>query len=194
MTFQPTPEALEDEVLVEKIVKANDTHLFGLLYDRYASVVYNKCLSFVTSKEEAQDLAHDIFVKLFVKLNTFKGESKFSTWLYAFTYNFCVNYIQRDLKEQKKTKSLDENIEGDVTEEIPDEQIHVLKAEKLSKALQKISPEDKAMLLMKYQDDFSIKDIADVYNLGESAVKMRLSRAKMNLIKIYNTFDHGESI
>lgn len=194
MTFQPTSETLEDEVLVEKIVKANDTHLFGLLYDRYASAVFNKCLSFVSSKEEAQDLAHDIFVKLFVKLNTFKGESKFSTWLYAFTYNFCVNYTQRDLKSQKKTKSLDENTESEAIEDISDEQIHVLKAEKLSKALMQISPEDKAMLLMKYQDDFSIKDIAEAYDLGESAVKMRLSRAKMNLIKIYNTFEYGESV
>jgi len=157
-------------------------------------VVFNKCLSFVSSKEEAQDLAHDIFVKLFVKLNTFKGDSKFSTWLYAFTYNFCVNYTQRTLKNHKKTKSLDENTEGEVIEEISDEQINILKAEKLAKSLQKISPEDKAMLLMKYQDDFSIKDIADAYDLGESAVKMRLSRAKMNLIKIYNTFDYGESI
>lgn len=194
MTFQPVSEAIEDEILVERIVKANDTHLFGLLYDRYASVVYSKCLSFVSSKEEAQDLAHDIFVKLFVKLKTFKGDSKFSTWLYAFTYNFCVNYTQRNLKDNKKTRSLDENTESEVIEEVSDEQIHILKAEKLSKALQEISPEDKAMLLMKYQDDFSIKDIANAYDMGESAVKMRLSRAKINLIKIYNTFDYGESI
>lgn len=187
MTFHPTSEKLEDEILVEKIVKANDAHLFGLLYDRYVSAVYNKCLSFVSSKEEAQDLTHDIFVKLFVKLNTFKGESKFSTWIYAFTYNHCANYIQRNQKAQKKTKSIDEDLEDEFLDEVSDEQIHEMKAEKLATALQKIDPEEKAILLMKYQDDFSIKEIASTYELGESAAKMRLSRAKSNLINIYKT-------
>lgn len=187
MTFQHTTEIIEDEILVEKIVKANDAHLFGLLYDRYVSVVYNKCLSFVSSKEEAQDLTHDIFVKLFVKLNTFKGESKFSTWIYAFTYNHCVNYIQRNQKAQKNTKSINEEIEDEFLDEISDEQIHEMKAEKLTTALQKIDMGEKALLLMKYQDDFSIKEIANTYEIGESAAKMRLSRAKSNLINIYKT-------
>lgn len=137
MTFQRTSESLEDEMLIERIVKSNDAHLFGLLYDRYVSVVYNKCLSFVASKEEAQDLTHDIFVKLFVKLKTFKGESKFSTWIYAFTYNHCVNYLKRDMKTQKQTESLNQEVEDEILdEELSDQQIHEMKAEKLTHALQ----------------------------------------------------------
>lgn len=194
MTFQQTSEKLTDEDLVEKIAETNDPFLFGILYDRYAAVVYNKCLSFVNSKEEAQDITHDIFVKFFVKLGTYKGDSKFSTWLYAFTYNFCVNFIQRDLKEKKKTKSLDEEVEDEWIDEISDEEIHQLKAEKLSMALQQLAPDDKAMLLMKYQDGMSIRDISNAFELGESAVKMRLSRAKLNLITIYKTLGYGESV
>ena len=86
---------LDDSELISKIIAKNDTHLFAILYDRYAEKVYGKCLSFSKSAEEAQDLTHDIFIKLFLKLRTFKGESKFSTWLYSFTYNFCLNYIQK---------------------------------------------------------------------------------------------------
>ncbi|WP_435264158.1 RNA polymerase sigma factor [Tenacibaculum sp. nBUS_03] len=93
---------LSDEDLVKKIVEKNDTHLFAILYDRYAGVVYNKCYGFSKSKEEAQDLTHDLFIRLFVKLRTFKGKSKFSTWLYSFTYNFCVNYVQRNSAKKKK--------------------------------------------------------------------------------------------
>ena len=59
---------LTDEELVAKIVQSNDTHLFAVLYDRYASLVYNKCYGFANSKEEAQDLTHDVFIRLFVKL------------------------------------------------------------------------------------------------------------------------------
>src|SRR5690606_9571887 len=72
------------------------TELFGVLYDRHAPKVYNKCLGILKDPVEAQDLTHDIFVHLFVKLRTFTGNSKFTTWLYSLTYNFCINYIQRD--------------------------------------------------------------------------------------------------
>lgn len=187
MAFQDKTDLLSDEELIQKIVQTNDTHLFGLLYDRYSGIVYNKCLGFINSKEEAQDLTHDLFVKLFVKLKSFKGESKFSTWLYSFTYNHCINYIQREIKGKKNTYSLNDETEDENIEDIDDYQIFELKAENLNKALRLITPEERAIILMKYQDDLTIKEIAELNELGESAVKMRLSRAKANLIKQYNT-------
>ena len=60
-------QLLDDNELIEKIVKSNDTHLFAVLYDKHVSMVYNKYYGFSSSKEEAQDLTHDIFIKLFVK-------------------------------------------------------------------------------------------------------------------------------
>lgn len=179
---------LSDEELVSKIVEKNDTHLFAILYDRYAAVVYNKCYGFSKSKEEAQDLTHDVFIRLFVKLRTFKGRSKFSTWLYSFTYNFCVNYVQRN-KEKKKEKVtiITDNIKEDSNEdEIEDAALFELKADKLAKALEKIAVSEKTILLMKYQDDMSIKEISEALELGGSAVKMRLKRAKEKVVKAYN--------
>ncbi len=180
---------LSDEELVRKIVEKNDTHLFAVLYDRYAGVVYNKCYGFAKSKEEAQDLTHDVFVRLFVKLRMFKGKSKFSTWLYSFTYNFCVNYVQRNSakKNEKVTVVTDVIKDEDVeTDEIDDASLFELKSDKLAKALERIDPADKMILLMKYQDDMSIKEIKAILELGDSAVKMRLKRAKEKVIKAYN--------
>lgn len=179
---------ISDEDLVRKIVEKNDTHLFAVLYDRYAGVVYNKCYGFSKSKEEAQDLTHDVFIRLFVKLRTFKGKSKFSTWLYSFTYNFCVNYVQRN-KEKKKervTVVTDEIREESNIDDIDDATLFELKSDKLAKALEMISPLEKMILLMKYQDEMSIKDISIGLDLGESAVKMRLKRAKEKVVKAYN--------
>lgn len=185
MAIQKSFDTISDEELIQEITQSNDTHLFGILYDRYASVVYNKCLGFIGSKEEAQDLTHDIFVKLFVKLKTFKGDAKFSTWMFAFTYNHCVNYLQREIKGKKNTFSVDDDY-GEVKEdEVSDALIFEMKAEKLNRSLQLISPPERAILLLKYQDDLSIKDIATLYSIGESAVKMRLNRAKSNLIEQY---------
>lgn len=179
---------LTDEELVQKVVANNNTLFFGVLYDRYSKMVYNKCYGFARSKDEAEDLTQDVFLMLFVKLASFKGKSKFSTWLYSFTYNFCVNYVNRNKQRKMSDNSISmEKAEYNLTEDIPDDSIYELKANKLSKAMELISVEDKSILLLKYQDSSSIKELSEVLEIGESAVKMRLKRAKTKLLEIYNT-------
>lgn len=179
---------ITDEDLVFEIVRTNNTELFATLYDRFSSVVYSKCYSFSKNKEEAEDLMHDVFVRLFVKLRTFKGNSKFSTWLYSFTYNFCVNYVQRNhhKKKEKVTVVTDQIKDNDsFYDGVEDSYLLELKSVKLIKVLDVIDPSDKMILLMKYQDEMSIKEITEVLGLGESAVKMRLKRAKIKAVKLY---------
>ncbi len=175
---------LSDNELVQKIVATNDTHLFAVLYDRHVSMVYNKCLGFAASKEEAQDLTHDIFIKLFIKLRTFKGTAMFSTWLYSFTNNFCINFITRN--NYKKTER---NVENEIYRskeiETSENTLFEMKTDKLKKALNLIDPNDKMILLLKYQDDFSINEIEDLLKINSSAVKMRLKRAKEKVISMY---------
>ncbi len=177
-------DLLSDEELVKEIVKTKESILFAELYDRYARIVYNKCLGFANSKVEAEDLTHDIFIKLYMKLYTFKGTSKFSTWIYSFTYNFCVNYIQRNsYKTREKVQEIE--IKEDSLDDIDDYNFFQLKAEKLKKVLSIIDPKDKMILLLKYQDDISIKELQTILEISESAVKMRLKRAKGRVMKIY---------
>jgi len=186
---------LSDEDLVKAIVLKNDTLLFEILYDRYDKLVYNKCRGFSRHDDEAEDLTQDIFLKLFVKLKTFKGKSKFSTWLYSFTYNHCVNYVNRSTAKKIEKQSVDtDNLKDEHygSQEQDDADIQNLKVEKLKEALEKISPEEKMILLLKYQDSLSIKDLCGVLDIGESAVKMRLKRAKEKLVNVYNEECHGE--
>ncbi len=181
------PTTYTDEELIKKIVENNDSHLFAVLYDRYAGLVYNKCYGFANSKEEAQDLTHDVFVRLFIKLRMFKGKSKFTTWLYSFTYNFCVNYVQRDkTKKYENVTVVTDEIKDNEFDEIEDSSLFTLKSEKLAKALEMIDPSDKMILLMKYQDEMTIKDIQEILEIGESATKMRLRRAKEKVVKAYD--------
>ncbi|TYA78434.1 RNA polymerase sigma factor [Seonamhaeicola marinus] len=177
-----------DEDLVKAIVKNNDTLLFEILYDRYSMLVYNKCLGFAKDDDEAKDLAQDIFLKLFVKLASFKGNSKFSTWLYAFTYNHCVNYVTRNTAKKFEKKAVDykdiENLSEDGYED--ENSFLSMKVDKLKVAIEQISPDEKMILLLKYQDSLSIKEIVTALGIGESAVKMRIKRAKDKLITVYN--------
>jgi RNA polymerase sigma-70 factor (ECF subfamily) len=150
--------------------------------------VYNKCYGFAKDGDEAKDLTQDVFLKLFVKLASFKGKSKFSTWLYAFTYNHCVNYVTRNTAKKFEKQAVDykdiENLSDDYEED--DNSFLNMKVEKLKVALELISPEEKMILLLKYQDFLTIKEIGSALDIGDSAVKMRIKRAKDKLVTEYN--------
>ena len=180
-------EKYTDLELIEQIVSKNDSMLFGVLYDRYSKLVYNKCLGFAKSNKEAEDLTRDIFLMLFVKLGSFKGTSKFSTWLYSFTYNFCVNYVNRNKERKINDNSVKFDNQEDVPIDVTDNLLLQMQVDKLKKALELLDPEDKSILLLKYQDGASIKELEDILDLKSSAIKMRLKRAKVKVTEIYKT-------
>ena len=182
-------EDYTDLELVERIVSNNDSMLFGVLYDRYSKLVYNKCLGFAKSNKEAEDLTQDIFLMLYVKLGSFKGNSKFSTWLYSFTYNFCVNYVNRNKERKIDDNSVKFDVQEDVPVEVTDDLLLQMQVDKLKEALELIAPEDKTILLLKYQDGASIKELEDILELKSSAIKMRLKRAKAKVTEMYKTLN-----
>ncbi|RMA58602.1 RNA polymerase sigma-70 factor (ECF subfamily) [Ulvibacter antarcticus] len=160
--------------------------MFEVLYDRYCHVVYNKCFSFVNNEDEAKDLSQDVFLKLFIKLDSFQGRSKFSTWLYAFTYNLCANYVTRSTAKKIEKKSVPVEEYDHLLIEIDDYNLFQIQVNKLKKALEIIPNEDRMILLLKYQDDLSIKELSSILEIGESAVKMRLKRAKARVVELCN--------
>ncbi|MFN2396294.1 MAG: RNA polymerase sigma factor [Bacteroidales bacterium] len=190
MTLIKEIVSFSDEELVRKIAKTRDTALFEELYNRYAKIVYNKCFNFTNQYAVAEDLTHDIFLKLYLSVHQFSGKSKFSTWLYSLTYNFCVNYVTRNTEYKLMTDSVEIEERNLPAADFDDSMIYNMQVEKLEKALEKISPHQKMILLLKYQDDVSIRELQVLLDIGESAVKMRLMRAKADLLEIYNTLGH----
>lgn len=171
---------LTDEELAQLFVRTQLNQYFELLYQRYSEKVFKKCYSFVRNSQQAEDYTHDIFLKLIVKIGTFKESARFSTWLYSITYNYCMD----QLRSVKRSKEIPLDIDIDWEDESQDN-LAELQALGLKHSLEKLDPKDRAVLLMKYQDDFSIKEIAEALQTTESAVKMKLMRSKKRLRKIY---------
>ncbi|MFD2520064.1 RNA polymerase sigma factor [Emticicia soli] len=174
-------KVVADEELVRLYVETQRNVYFEELYDRYVDKVYRKCLSFVKNEAQAEDFTHDIFLRVVLKVGSFKEHAKFSTWLYSITYNYCMDQV-RQVKKQAEV-AFDENF--DLEDDTEDLELVEMQTQGLKKALQKIDPDEKAILLMKYQDNFSIKEISETFKITESAVKMRLMRTKEKLKKIY---------
>jgi RNA polymerase sigma-70 factor (ECF subfamily) len=159
-------------------------------------MVYNKCYGFANGEDEAKDLTQDVFLRVFVKLGSFKGKSKFSTWLYAFTYNHCVNYVTRNTAKKIEKKSVNSDSIENLGEYLDStREFQNMRVENLKNAMEMISPDEKMILLFKYQDNLSIRELSEALDIGESAVKMRLKRAKEKLIHKYNNYTKdGKSI
>jgi RNA polymerase sigma factor (sigma-70 family) len=171
-----------DEELVRLYVDTQRNQYFEALYSRYCDKVYRKCLSFTKDPARAEDFTHDIFLKLIVKLGGFKEQAKFSTWLFSVTYNYCTDHTRVRRGSEVLAESIERlpDVEDDNEAEIAE-----MEAAGLRRALEHLTPDEKSLLMMKYQDDFSIRDIADMSKITESAVKMRLKRAKDKLRKHY---------
>jgi RNA polymerase sigma-70 factor (ECF subfamily) len=169
---------MKDLEVIHRYLETQANPCFNLLYQRYSGKVYSKCLSILKDEALAQDATQEIFMKIFTNLAKFGERAQFSTWVYAITYSYCIDYLRR---KQKMNDLFSEDIERTpdlAVEEVPDEALLTMEVNQLKSVLNKLPVGDKAVLLMKYQDDMSIKEIAELLRKTESAVKMKLKRAK----------------
>ncbi|MEM9918520.1 MAG: sigma-70 family RNA polymerase sigma factor [Bacteroidota bacterium] len=177
--------AKTDSELIRLHLDQQVPECFSLLYNRYIGKVYSKCISLLKDEVKAQDASQEIFVKIYLNLSKFNEKSKFSTWVYSITYNFCIDFIRRQKKAKTIFSDEMENASEDLVDEVDDRELLEMEVGRLKKVLDKIPPGDKAVLLMKYQDDLSIKDISGILNKTESAIKMKLKRAKHKAQQVY---------
>lgn len=182
--FEKSNAVKTDDELIQLYLKSRRPSYFSVLYSRYSNKVYSKCISMLRDEGLAHDATQDIFIKIFMNLAKFSGKSKFSTWVYSITYNYCIDFIRKKKKER--------NLFSDEMENAPDPEVDVddnelleMEVGRLKRVLTEIPVGDKAILLMKYQDDMSIKEIASTLDKSESAIKMKIKRAKHKAQKVY---------
>jgi len=174
-----------DEELVRLYRENQDTRYFDQLYSRHSDKVYGKCISILKDANLANDALQEIFIKILLNISKFKEQSKFSTWVYSITYNFCIDMVRRNRKSLL-IYSGDDEAAGEVVDEVNDSEILETSISRLKVILNQIPVGDKAVLMMKYQDGMSIKDISYTLTKTESAVKMKIKRAKQKFRLVYS--------
>jgi RNA polymerase sigma-70 factor (ECF subfamily) len=175
-----------DSELIARYLKEQNPEYFTVLYRRYGGKVFAKCISMLGNEAQAHDAVQDIFIKVYLNLSRFNEKSSFSTWLYSITYNFCIDLIR---KKKKIPVLLADDVSriGDEPEvEIPDSVLLEMKHERLERVLAELQEGDRMILLMKYMDEMSIKNIAEFFDKTESAIKMQIMRAKQKAQLIYD--------
>ena len=174
-----------DNEIIRRYLDSQDQAWYSQLYWRYASKVFGKCISIIRDEALARDATQDIFIKILLNLSKFAEQSSFSTWLYSITYNYCIDLIRKRKKDALVfTEDMGKIGDGkDV--EIPDSKLLEMKTTHLQAVLEAIPPGDRAIMLMKYQDELSIRDMSVALDKTESAIKMQIMRAKARAHAVY---------
>lgn len=174
---------LSDEQLIERIRAEGKNELYAILYNRYFPKVKDKCYSFLKNKSRAEEFANDILSKVFEKLSSYQGKSMFSSWLYSISYNMIIDYLRKKKQLHYPSWNQDNELPEIIDESMTE--LNELSYDKLMEVFEKIHPEEKALLFMKYQDNLSLRQIASSLAISEDAVKMRLKRARARVVYLY---------
>ncbi len=177
---------LTDEEILKLYLEKPSDHYFRVLHNRYIDKVYSKAISLLKNEAMAEDAVQEIFLKIFLNLSKFTFRSKFSTWVYSITYNYCIDLLRKQKKYKKLFTSEVDNQADLKEDEVNDKVLLEIEFQKLGKVLEKIPLDDKTVLMMKYKDDLGIRDISGIIGKSESAVKMKIKRAKAKARKTYN--------
>ena len=175
--------SLKDEEIVAIILQKNKIELFHILYERYSKKVRDKCYSLLKNKELADDAVQNVFEKTYEKLKSFKGNSSFSSWLYSITYNYCIDFLR--VKNKLHYPEWNNNNELPEIIDETEEDLTEINYQRLMKILEMIHPEEKTLLLMKYNDEIPISQIGKSLRISESAAKMRIKRVRARVVYLY---------
>jgi RNA polymerase sigma factor (sigma-70 family) len=181
-----------DDQIIGRILKG-DQSVFALLVEKYQNYVFTLVLRFTVNREDAEEIAQDVFVKAYRSLADFRGDSKFSTWLFTITRTTCLSFLR---KKKLDTISLDNERTGIqvVNKEsgfnangIEQKSRHSM----LNKAIAMLSPDDAQVLNLFYKGDQTLEEIGKIMRLDPNTVKVKLHRARQRLKdKMEKHFSH----
>ncbi|WP_020530498.1 RNA polymerase sigma factor [Flexithrix dorotheae] len=179
---------MTEEAIVVQLRENFDASLFGELLTRYQPKVFSKCKFMVKDEDQAKDLTQETIIKVYLKLNSFKDGAKFGAWILTIAENTCIDFLRKNKKKLNLeiTREIADSVEdiSELDEELPPE----ITMEVLAELMEKLTPEEKLILLLKYNEKLSVKEIQDSLDLGESAVKMRLKRAREKITKLHKNY------
>jgi RNA polymerase sigma-70 factor (ECF subfamily) len=182
----------EEAQFVARLV-ARDESAFNELVIAYERRVFALVFRMIGRREEAEDLAQEVFVQVFKAIDQFRGESKLSTWIFRIAVNLCKNrakYLsRRKSNEQDDVHEMAERMAGEAGKgvtvagvERPDEMLEGVQLERIVKrAIEGVDPDFRHVLVLRDVEDMSYDEIAKITGLPEGTVKSRIFRARAQL-------------
>ena len=178
--------SMSDPEILEWVQAAmqGDQDAFAQIVYTYQDSVYNLCYRMLGERSEAEDAAQEAFLRAYLNLQRYDTARSFKTWLLSIASNYCIDRLRR---RRLQWMSLDDEPVADhlaLSSDDPEPEPALLqneRSEALQKLLDELSPDYRAVVVLRYWYDYSYAEIADITDTTESAVKSRLFRARQAL-------------
>lgn len=171
-----------DNEIISRILRG-ETALYATLVSQYQSFVFSICLRFVTQREDAEEIAQDVFVKAYRYLGDFRGDSKFSTWLYSITHTSCISFLRKKKLalhslDNEKVFAAADNLDSGASANLIEKKSTV---QMLHAAMNLLNPDDARLLTLFYKGEQSLEEIGLILGIEPNTAKVKLHRARQRL-------------
>jgi RNA polymerase sigma-70 factor (ECF subfamily) len=179
-----------DEAALVRRVQANDEMAFRDIVDRYQAKVFSIIYGILRNRNDAEDIAQQVFAKIYFSIKNFDFRSSLLTWIYKITVNECYDYLRkkrvRKLVYESEFSAEDsmrlENSEP-ATDQAPGVDQRLAQHDLILKLLSKVSEEDRSLILLKEVEGHSVEELAGMTGMNENTIKVKLFRARQKLVK-----------
>jgi RNA polymerase sigma factor (sigma-70 family) len=164
-------------------VLSGEQALYAQLVKRYQNFVFTITLRYAPNREDAEEIAQDVFVKAYRSLADFRGESKFSTWLYTIVTTTCITFLR---KKKVPIHSLDnehifEAVDNQNSAFRANQIEQKSKVQVINEAIKLLSVDDARIITLFYQAEQSLEEIGRIIGVDPNTAKVKLHRARQRL-------------
>lgn len=182
----PRPDLTEQQALLDRAIRAEPGAL-GILYDQYVDKIYAYIYHRVGSAELAEDLTGQVFMRMLEAVRTGAGwRTSFSGWLYRIAHNLVVDHYRR-----KRRASFVDIDDAAPALAVTGDPVHLTESEfereRLRAALAKLTEEQAQVITLRFLEDLSIAEVAEIMDKTEGAVKALQYRAVLALRRVMQT-------
>ena len=180
---------LNDNEIISKVL-SGDYQAYAGLVNRYQNYVFTLTLRIVKNREDAEEVAQDVFIKAYKYLADFRGASKFTTWLYTIVNNTCISFLRKkkldihSLDNEKifeAANNQDSGMRANMVEQKS-------KLAMVNNAIGLLNPDDAEIITLFYKAEQSLEETAQVLGIETNAAKVRLYRARTRLKEKMETY------
>lgn len=173
-----------------KQVKNGDQNAFSEIVELYKDKVYILCYRMLGNSHEAEDIAQEAFIRAYINIDSYNIDKKFSTWLYRIATNLSIDRIRKKKPdyyldaEVKGTEGLTMYSQVASDTPLPEDEVESLELQQsVQEEILKLPEKYRSVIVLKYIEELSLKEISDILGLPISTIKTRIHRGREALRK-----------
>lgn len=177
-----TTTELTDTEIISRVLLGEQA-IYAKLVERYQNYVFTLVIRFIPNREDAEEVAQDVFVKAYRSLADFRGESKFSTWLFTIARTSCISFLRKkrpdlqSLDNEKTGLQLENRDSGFRADLVEQKSRHAM----VNEAIGMLSADDSQVLTLFYKGEQSLEEIGRIMGMEANTIKVKLHRARQRL-------------